>query len=272
MKLIAVGDNVTDCYVDDNVYYPGGNAVNVVVNSKRDGAEKASYIGIFGNDENAKWIQECLVKEEIDMSRSRKVYAHSAQPRVLLKNGDRVFAAGKRDSCQHLFSIHLVTEDLEIIKEFDICHTSCYSNMEYELATLSQVCDVSFDFSDKRDTEYLERVCPYITYAFFSASDLSEEECQELLKLAATKGAKICGVTRGAKGSMFYDGTNFYTQGIVKTEVIDTMGAGDSFIAGFLTNYGDTKNMKEALSFAATKAAATCKIHGGFGYPHPMTQ
>ena len=53
MKLIAVGDNVTDCYVDDNVYYPGGNAVNVVVNSKRDGAEKASYIGIFGNDENA---------------------------------------------------------------------------------------------------------------------------------------------------------------------------------------------------------------------------
>jgi fructoselysine 6-kinase len=73
MKLIAVGDNVTDCYVDDNVYYPGGNAVNVVVNSKRDGAEKASYIGIFGNDENAKWIQECLVKEEIDMSRSRKV-------------------------------------------------------------------------------------------------------------------------------------------------------------------------------------------------------
>lgn len=30
--------------------------------------------------------------------------------------------------------------------------------------------------------------------------------------------------------------------------------------------------MKEALSFAATKAAATCKIHGGFGYPHPMTK
>ena len=50
------------------------------------------------------------------------------------------------------------------------------------------------------------------------------------------------------------------------------MGAGDSFIAGFLTNYGDTKNMKEALSFAAAKAAATCRIHGGFGYPHPMTE
>ena len=97
MKLIAVGDNVTDCYVDDNVYYPGGNAVNVVVNCKRDGAEKTAYIGIFGNDENADWIQKCLSKEGIDVSRSRKVYAHSAQPKVLLKDGDRVFAAGKRD-------------------------------------------------------------------------------------------------------------------------------------------------------------------------------
>ena len=29
MKLIAVGDNVTDCYLDEGIYYPGGNAVNV---------------------------------------------------------------------------------------------------------------------------------------------------------------------------------------------------------------------------------------------------
>ena len=25
MKLIAVGDNVTDCYLDEGIYYPGGN-------------------------------------------------------------------------------------------------------------------------------------------------------------------------------------------------------------------------------------------------------
>ena len=24
MKLIAVGDNVTDCYLDEGIYYPGG--------------------------------------------------------------------------------------------------------------------------------------------------------------------------------------------------------------------------------------------------------
>lgn len=48
MKLIAVGDNVTDCYLDEGIYYPGGNAVNVAVDCKRDGAEKVNYIGVFG--------------------------------------------------------------------------------------------------------------------------------------------------------------------------------------------------------------------------------
>ena len=35
MKLIAIGDNVTDCYIDEGVYFPGGNAVNVAVNCKK---------------------------------------------------------------------------------------------------------------------------------------------------------------------------------------------------------------------------------------------
>ena len=39
MKIIAVGDNVTDCYLDQGVYYPGGNAVNVAVHCKRNGVE-----------------------------------------------------------------------------------------------------------------------------------------------------------------------------------------------------------------------------------------
>ena len=53
-------------------------------------------------------------------------------------------------------------------------------------------------------------------------------------------------------------------------EAIDTMGAGDSFIAGFLTRRILGDGMEDALRFAATAAANTCKFHGGFGYPHPL--
>lgn len=270
MRLIAVGDNVTDCYVDEGIYFPGGNAVNVAVNCKKNGAERVEYIGVFGDDENAAWIQSCLREEGVQFSRSRRVYAPSGKPRVYLKDGDRVFGPGPRDSCQHLFAIRIVPEDVALIRQFDVCHTSCYSNIEYELPVLAEACRVSFDFSDKRDEAYLERVCPYLTYAFFSGSDLDEEGCRQLLRKAWGLGTRIAGVTRGKKGSLFWDGNRFYSQGIKPVDAVDTMGAGDSFIAGFLTRYEDSGHMEEALDYAAERAAFSCSLRGGFGHPHPM--
>lgn len=259
---------MTDCYLDEGIYFPGGNAVNVAVNCKKNGAERVNYIGIFGDDDRADYIKECLREEGVELVRSRKVHAHTAQPKVYLKDGDRVFAAGPRDSCQHLFAIKIVTEDMELIREFDICHTSCFSNLEYELPALAELCQVSFDFSERREEEYLERTCPHLTFAFFSGSDLEEEECQALMKKVHGLGTKIVGITRGAKGAIFYDGAKIYRQGIKKVEAVDTMGAGDSFIAGFLTAYGDGAPMEEALDYAAQRSALTCLVRGGFGHPH----
>ena len=162
MKLCAVGDNVCDCYIDEGVYYPGGNSVNVAVNCKRNGCSEVNYIGVFGDDDKADYIKECLKQEGVTIFRSRKVCAPSAQPRVRLVNGDRVFERGPRDTCQHLFSIHIVPEDIEVIRKYDCIHTSCYSNMEYELETLSSILDVAFDYSDKRDDAYIARTAPYV--------------------------------------------------------------------------------------------------------------
>ena len=290
MKLIAVGDNVTDCYLDEGIYYPGGNAVNVAVDCKRDGAEKVNYIGVFGNDDRADYIRACMEEEGVTCERSRKVFAPTCQPGVKInEEGDRIFVGGIRDTCQHLFSIRLQREDLEVIKEYDICHTSCYSNLEYELETLSRVCKVSFDFADGNLDYYLiagesmPEVLGNYTYLTGTVpvpqkwtlgyhqcrwSYMSEEEIHALAKKAAGYGTKIIGITRGSKGSVFYDGTEFYTQGICKVDVVDAMGAGDAFIAAFLRHYADNKDMKEALSYAAERAAYACTYAGGFGHPH----
>ena len=40
------------------------------------------------------------------------------------------------------------------------------------------------------------------------------------------------------------------------------------FIAAFLRHYADNKDMKEALSYAAERAAYACTYAGGFGHPH----
>lgn len=269
MKLITIGDNVTDCYLDAGVYYPGGQAVNVAVNAKQCGAEKADYLGIFGDDDRADFIRACLEKEGVTTLRCRKVYAHTAQPGVrIAPDGDRIFVGGPRDSCQHLFALSLVREDYDLIRGYDVCHTTNESHIEGQLPGLSAAVPVSFDFSTLRSDEYLRRVCPFLTYGFFSGSGLSDDEVSALIQRALSLGTHLVGVTLGSRGSVFSDGRKICRHGISEAEATDTMGAGDSFIAAFLTRYVDCKNMDDALDFAAERSAHTCTVSGSFGYPH----
>lgn len=269
MKMIAVGDNVTDCYLDQGLYYPGGNAVNVAVNCKRDGFDEAAYIGIFGDDENAAHLRWALEQEQVSTSRCRTMYAISGRPKVQLdENGDRHFVAGAKDTAQHIVRLRLTPDDLAYIKGFDICHTSCFSGIEPELEKLKGSCRVSFDFSEMRDDNYLKTVCPHIRFAFFSCSDKPENEIYELMERCHTLGTELVCVTRGKQGALLSQNGSRYSQGICKTEVVDTMGAGDSFIAGFLTGLTRGEPVQGALELAAECAAKTCTFYGGFGYPH----
>ena len=269
-SLIAVGDNVVDCYIDDGVYYPGGNAVNVAVNCRRDGLCRVAYIGIFGDDEKAAHLKWALAQEGVSFERSRTMHAPSGSPGVRLVDGDRVFVGGPRDTAQHIARVRLTREDLEYIAQFSLCHTSCFSSIEYELPALSGVCQVSFDFSERMDEEYLSRVCPHLTYAFFSGSRLSADELEALIDRVHALGVRVVGVTLGSKGALFSENGVRYRQGVKPVEAIDTMGAGDSFIAGFLTRTLQGEGIKSALGYAATVAANTCKIRGSFGYPHAL--
>ena len=99
---------------------------------------------------------------------------------------------------------------------------------------------------------------------------VTQEEIEALMDRCHALGTKVVGVTLGSRGSIFSEEGKRYHQGIVPVEAIDTMGAGDSFIAGFLTRRILGDGMEDALRFAATAAANTCKFHGGFGYPHPL--
>ena len=273
MDFVSVGDNVVDCYYDQGVYYPGGNAVNVAVQCKRNGCSRVGYIGVFANDEKGNHIKECLDIEGVEWERSRTMFGVSGSPGVRInESGDRVFVPGPTETVQRLVALCLVPEDIAYLSRFPLCHTSCFSNIEGQLGAMEEACPISFDFSEKRNPEYVTLVCQHLTYAFFSASDLSDKEIKELMELCHDNGCKVVGCTQGAKGAVFSDAKHLYKQAAYPTSVVDTMGAGDSFIAGFLTAYHEQKNMEVALDYAAKKASDACLYHGGFGHSHLLEQ
>jgi len=269
MKLIAIGDNVVDYYQDQGMIYPGGNALNVAVSARRNGAEQCAYLGILGDDEAAAHVVECMREERVDFARARRAYGPNGSATVTLnEEGDRIFVGTNRGiRVTSLLLLKLTDDDLSYISGYDLIHTSVNSDIEHELERLT-FRPISFDFSTKKrwDEAYLRRLCPYLTYAFFSGSDMSLPEIRELTAFVHDLGVKVVGVTRGGEPAQFSIEGEKFEQAPHPIAVVDTMGAGDSFIGAFLASYHDTADPSQALRQAALSAATTCTHFGAFGY------
>ena len=267
MKLIGVGDNVVDYYEDREEMFPGGNALNVAVLWKRYGVEEAAYVGIIGIDEEGDHILDSLKKENIDVSKVRRAIGPTGEAVVTLdEQGDRKFVGSNKGGIQTTLKLNFPEQELEELKEYSLLHTSVYSHIENDLPLLKKYVDISFDFSTKYDDDYLELVCPHVRFGIFSGGDLSLEECQELIKKVQKAGTPNVIVTRGSEGSLFSDSHTLYEQSIIETEVVDTLGAGDTFVAVFLKEYLLHGNAQEAMAKGSAAAAETCQRYGAFGY------
>jgi sugar/nucleoside kinase (ribokinase family) len=68
-------------------------------------------------------------------------------------------------------------------------------------------------------------------------------------------GPSICIVTLAEKGSLIYDGSELLKIPAFKTTAKDPTGAGDTYAAGFITEYLRSKNVYEAGLFASCTAS-----------------
>ena len=85
-----------------------------------------------------------------------------------------------------------------------------------------------------------------------------------LLKRVKEQGAGLVIATLGENGSVAYDGKEFVASGIVEADVVDTLGAGDSYIAGFLNKALEGEPLKRCMEAGAKKAALTISHFGAW--------
>lgn len=70
-------------------------------------------------------------------------------------------------------------------------------------------------------------------------------------------------VTKGAEGALLSNKGNFYAHPGYRVDVADTIGSGDSFLAGFLHSIKKTNNHQESLAFACALGALVASLPGG---------
>lgn len=269
LRVLGLGDNTVDTYVDRGLQYPGGNAVNVAVMMKRLGAE-ADYLGCLGQDEAGDLIAAALAAEGVGLSRVRRVAGANARAKIGHRGNDRYFI-GSNPGVRGEYGA--LDEDVDYIAGFDLVHTSIYSEIDTFLPRLAALPGrLSYDFSERWTPQRFTLVLPHVDYAFFSAPKLDDAECVALMRDCAAQGPRLVVATRGAEGALCLADGALHRQPALSADVVDTLGAGDGFISGFLTALCRGQGLDEALRAGAAFAAQVCGYHGGFGHGAPWQE
>ena len=257
MRVAEIGDNFIDVYERIGKKYPTGNVVDTGVNLQKLGIP-VSIISTTGNDENGKWMLETLKKEGVDVSHLKIGDGATAVTYMDMDGKDRVHGDYVEGVLENIV---FDEEDIEFAAEHDLVHTALWGKAENTLPMIAaKGIPIAFDYADRLDHPLVEETLPYVTYGFYSYHEGRDAKIEEFLKDKVSRGMKIAVVTFGEDGSLAWDGERFYVGGIEKAEVVNTVGAGDSFIAGFLYGILNGKSIDECLKKGAEVAASVVQV------------
>lgn len=266
-SVLGLGDNTIDIYVDRGQQYPGGNALNFAVYAKRLGAD-AHYMGCVGDDGYGSQIVDALTAEGVAFPRLRKTASETSWSRVRHTQGDRWFDGS------HLYSAEeyrLNVRDDDYLQQFDVVHLGVDSMLDQKIDQIASASRrLSYDFSDKYTPSSFGTIAPLLEVAVLSQANGGPDDAVALAMSVANLGTPVVIVTRGMKGAICLAHGTPHEQGIVETDVTDTLGAGDAFTAAFILALLKDTDIPTALADAASFAALICREEGAFGHGMPM--
>ncbi len=261
MKIACIGDNCIDRYDDIKKESPGGNPVNVAVYCKRLGFE-SSYIGAVGDDVYGEMIVSAIRSKGVDVSHVRTMRGSSTVSHVTMKDGERVF--GDYDEGA-MADFRPTEEDIDFMCSHNMVVTDLWGHSEGALEEIHRRgVPTAFDASEKPFAEASVIAAPWSTLFFFSDDSSTDEELFPLLKKIREMGPEAVIAMRGSRGSAAYNGKSFFTFGIIPCEIVDTLGAGDSYVAGFVTAWLQGQPIPECMRSGAGNASRTIGYFGAW--------
>lgn len=265
MQVLAVGDNCIDDYVELGMRFPGGNALNVAVYASRHTDVDADYVGFVGTDDNGKYLVAQIDAQGLDTGKLIIKEGVTAVTKILIRDGDRVFAeyieGVQKDAA-------LPYNKIPDPSTCDLIHFTGWGCGREHVKRLKEETGalLSCDFSNNLDDPRTE-IMPSLDVSFFSGSHLIEnsKDPEQALRRLKEMTPGLVVMTLGEHGSMVYDGRSIYREEALTVEVVDTLGAGDAYIAEFLYNRIKGKSIQEAIEAGHLAATEICKRLGAWG-------
>lgn len=259
-KLIAVGDNCLDAYLTKGFVTVGGNALNVAVQWRRHGLD-ARYFGALGQDTEADIMLEAIAEAGLGRGDVEIRPGSSAVTLLADDAGERRFLLESLGVGENYVPS---PERYEALRQADWVHLGTNSSQELVRRLVADGMPFSIDVS----TRHFELSLEGVPLVFASGPDDPAEAVEPLIARFRAAGARQTVITCGKRGSFYDDGGSVTEAGSVPVAVVDTCGAGDSFIATFITSrFFAERSGRAALDLAAERASETCTHLGGFPQP-----
>lgn len=269
-------------HIEDIAFATGGDALNVAIDAATLGA-KVCLGGVVGADMPGRFLCEEAERHNIDTSGVHISNKNQSSVSVVMRrsDGQRHFAYyGKANN--EFDGTALTNELLAESKMLYIGSMMSLRALEYQpLAELfrrakKQGTLTAMDSTWTNDGIWLpklEEALPYCDIFIPSLYEAKEicgtDKPEEIVSFLHSKGVKVAGVKLGASGVFIED---FNLPAFECEKVVDTTGAGDAFIAGFITGYvGGMSIYDSALLGSAVSNCTIRRVGAVTGAPDMQT-
>jgi len=275
-KVICFGEVLFDVFPTHQKI--GGAPLNVALRLSSLGVQ-SQIISRIGNDKKGRELLEFIENKGIDRS--------TIQIDQTLDTGEVIVKLNGQGSASYTINypaawdkIEFLPEDQNLVQNADAFvfgSLACRDSVSRE--TLLKLVDNSrfsvFDvnlrkpFYTKELLIHLLNLSDFIKFnddelyeiAHFMKSPFHSLEQNIIFIAEKTNTNQIC-VTKGSHGAvLFQNGALFYNSGY-KVDVVDTVGSGDSFLAGLLIILLNKNHSQEAIDFACALGALVAKNSG----------
>lgn len=261
-QLVCFGSTCVDYYTDHNGGTPfiGGGPLNMAVHASKLGIRTA-MVSAAGTDRYGMMFRNALKYNNVDDSHFYLLEGKSPLCEVTMNGTERILGDYEEGV---LADFRLSEEDIRFICDADICVTDLWGNQSHAFRKIRRSsASLAFDCADRPDDPMAQDALKYADILFFSAEEDSHDLRAKMCSMM--RRGRIITATLSKNGSVSLDDDGFHLCGIKPCEnIIDTMGAGDSYIAGFLSGLIRGEPVHICMELGAQEASDTLTYHGAF--------
>ena len=261
----------------------GGVGRNIAENLSRLGCS-VRFVSVFGDDSFSKALADDLTKKGIDTSLCKTIRGQTCSKYICINSekGELIAAINDMSLYDHMYAA-ITDEAIEAMNAADIvvldANTSeellekiaqrCTSPIAFDAVSISKVgrCANILDrlFLFKPNVYEAEALCRSLVpedqdknalAPAFESSDI-RFKASEYADFLINKGVKNVMISLGEDGVYYANSSSGGTVPSMVTEIVNTSGCGDTFLAGAIRGYLDNADIKTMAGYGSA-AAAIC--------------